>query len=280
MKDRYLILDFDGVFGDTLAIIDEYVQRIEMDASDKKGEEIRKRIRNLEDKIEEYDIEHAPGERIQNLKRQLKEAKEEQKRHFDLKDQVLEEVFEEYQNRIPYHDIITLKNMFKGVVKVINLMIKLRLYSKCYVVSHCNVDSEVNSKRKFLKENFGDNVVFVPVSFHKDSYFDEEGNKREHRERTNKIREFVEFLIYELKEKYPDKSDEEIKEIIKEIFINSAYIEDTYTIIEEALNEGIGYAYHRNSDNATSKLLIKEIKRLCQILNYSYEGSKTFYPKK
>mgnify|MGYP002626933860 CR=1 FL=1 len=244
-KNRYLILDFDGVLGDTISIIDQYVQKIDYEASDKREKEIKIKIIDLEKQIEDYDAEHASIERLSDLKNKLKVEKQAKVNHFNRKDLVLEEVLDEYKNIIPYHKIITIENMFRGVINLIKLIIKLGIYDKVYVLSHCNVQSEVDAKYEFLKRFLPD-VEFIPVLFHQESYFDSDGNKRENRERTNKFWYF--------------KNQTGIEDLS-----NSTFIDDTISIIEEAMRANVGYPYYRNGENDTLGLLTQDVKRLCPV---------------
>ena len=157
---RILCLDFDDVIMRTKTVIEPIIARIEPLATEAYLISISDDFRN--GKID---------------------AEEKQARttiHFDYKDRVLEEFDDKYKNRINYERVININNVYNGAVEYVNYLCNCGLYDKVYIVSHYNVDREVDAKRKFI-DKYLPKVEFVPVPFHIETY--EEGKIRK---RTNK----------------------------------------------------------------------------------------------
>ena len=92
-----------------------------------------------------------------------------QNEHFDHKDQVLEEVFEEYKGIINYDEIISEKNTYPRALEFVNYLYRCGRYSKVYILTHCNVEREVVAKKAFVERNWP-GMELIAVPFHKEKY--------------------------------------------------------------------------------------------------------------
>lgn len=163
-----LCLDFDDVIMRTKPLVESLILRIENKASEQYMLTVNEMFRN-----NIIDAE-TKGILIDE--------------HFDYKDRVLEEVDDKYKGLIDYNRVININNIYPGAVEYINYLCRCGHYDKVYIVSHYNVDREVEAKKKFISR-YLPMVEFIPVPFHKDVY--EEGKKRK---RTNKAQFVKDYL--------------------------------------------------------------------------------------
>lgn len=75
-----------------------------------------------------------------------------QKKHFDYKDRVLEEVDDEFKERIDYNSVIKKENAFPGAIQNITNLYNSNLFREIYIVTHCNTEREINAKINFINK--------------------------------------------------------------------------------------------------------------------------------
>lgn len=216
MKEDILCLDCDGVIFDDLELINQELSKIDYLASD----EYKTTIQSL--------IEERAGNYSENL--ELLE------KHNLLKDQILEEVFSQYQKKIPYSKIFVLENTFPGVVETIKKIWLMGRFKKIYVVTHCNSHEEIKCKKNFFRD-YLPFVEFVPIKFHATRYFYDDLRDRNNmdRERSNKIKIFN--LLFDGLE-------------MDKIY----FIDDSKSICDEVNKEG-AHALYRSSKTTSVELL-------------------------
>lgn len=228
MGDGILLLDCDGVIFDSLPLIDKYVQKVFYKASDKYCKELDSKIMKL---TEEYyrwlDERSNSKEELEEVSSKLSEYIAKRKEHYVFKDQVLEEVYQEFKNKINYFEIYRYENTFPGVVAKIQEISDSGLYKKIYIVTHCNSSNEVLAKAKFFQE-YLPMVELVFVRFHDEPYHftanEIEVNSK--RKRTNKIAYFRKVTgVINLK--------------------NATFIDDSESIVKDAITAGVGRCYYR-----------------------------------
>ncbi len=238
MNQNVLILDCDGVIFDSLPLIDEYVQKIKYEASDAYSDELDFEELKIRAMLHRYEKERSNNpEEYGLIQKRIKNIEKRRIEHYDYKDLVLEEVISEYQNRINYDEIYQLENTFDGVINMIYTIYGKGLFNEIYVLSHVNCEREIIAKKKFFKK-YLPMIKFVPVKFHLDSFYNEDGEKNIKRLRTNKIEYFRNYTgIRDLSSSY--------------------FIDDTESIINEARKIGVAGAYYKNGSSKTVDLLTK-----------------------
>ena len=237
MAGKFLIVDCDGVFYDTLPVIDEQVKKVNYYASDEYGNKLKMDSLNLHNR--KYKLEEERSNNCRELlllEKQIENSTQMRKMHFDLKDLVLEEVLREYKNRINYA-IYTRENAFPGAIDQLNEIADRGVYDQIFMCSHVNTDCEVEEKYKAVKKEFQGRVILIPVKFHSVPYFDPiTGEKNVNRLRANKIELF--------------KIITGIKDLSK-----SSFIDDKSDIVDEARDAGVGFCYHKTPEDNTRDLL-------------------------
>ncbi len=216
-KKRYLILDCDGViFPEMPRIIDSFVSRIDYVA----GDSYRNQINQQE---QERSISVSVAEACR-------------KEHFKRKDQVLEEVFPRFKDRIPYEEQYVLANVAPGFIELITEIWETGLYDEIIVCSHYNVERENGAKARFF-EKYLPMIRYVPVKFHLEPYHHNpiEDWKNTERVRSNKIAMLMQ---------YTGIND----------FSESAFIDDTLSIVNE-VRDMVGRCYHLPSGESIIDLL-------------------------
>lgn len=162
---RILCIDFDDTIFKTKPFVEEIVEKIDYMGSE----------RYL------MSIEH-DSRLDKETKRILSEE------HFEHKDQVLEEVFEEYVGLIDYDRIFAMNEIHQGAIEYVNYLYRCGRYDKVFILTHYNIEREVEAKKVFINKYFpGMEVIAVP--FHKDKY--EFGKKRK---RSSKAEYLMEYL--------------------------------------------------------------------------------------
>lgn len=238
MNDNILVLDCDGVIFDSLPLIDEYVQKIKYEASDAYKKQLdmeEMRVRLVINRWEE-ERSNDPNQHGLLTKRII-DIKRKKKMYFEYKDKVLEEVLDEYKDRIDYQKIYQLENTFDGVLNMIYTIHGKGLFSDIYILSHVNTQKEIETKKEFFK-TYLPMVKFIPVMFHMEPFYNPDGTKKNKRERTCKIEYFRNYTG------------------IKDLS-NIYFIDDSESIIDEAKDLGVGYTYFKNESASTIDLLTK-----------------------
>lgn len=156
---KILCIDFDDVIFKTKPIVEKLLEEIEPMATERALKESLAKLKNSGNNESKDEM----------LRRQISNE------HFDYKDRVLEEIDDKYKNRIDYEAIFSSLNVFPGTLQYVNYLQKCGRYDKVYILTHCNVEREVNAKLKFINKHFP-GVEMIAVPFHRDKYV--EGMKR------------------------------------------------------------------------------------------------------
>ena len=238
MAKRRLLLDCDGVIFDSTRLIDKYVQKIEFRASDKYCELLNKMSADYHNQLHDLEIERSNNvEREANINSAIEEVRRLRKAHFLLKDMVLEEVLPKYKGLIDYARIFRLRNTFPGVIEKIKEICESGIFDEIFIVSHYNSPREAEVKIKFFRE-YLPMVKVILVKFHQDDFILGDDAKNSSRQRSNKIIEFSNQTGI------VDHS-------------HSSFIDDTLSIIEEAIEIGVGHCMHKGKRDKTVELLDK-----------------------
>lgn len=241
-----LVLDLDGVIFNSLKLIDMRVKAIDERATDsylarliERSEELQKELYQLEyERVN--DCDDIKADIMFELEKILRLRRE----HFDLKDIVLEEVFDEYRDAIDYHNIYLFKNTFPGVVETIWRIWSYGAYDCIIGESHYNSESECLAKKYCLEKHLP-MIEFLPVKFHMQPYFNPvTGEKNLKRIRTNKIDSLKKYLG-------------------TEDLTNVSFIDDSISIIREAEKAHVGHCYHKDAFDDINELLRKAYSDTC-----------------
>ncbi len=149
LKDKFiLVLDHDGIIHPN-ELLEEYIKKIDYRAS----AEYRQALSKMMDERELTD------EKFNLLMRE----------HYFIKDQVLEEVKEEFKGKIPYDLIYTINNAYKGVLDTIRFVYVSRVFDAIILNSHRNCQFEIEGKDSFHKNYLAFLQTFYPA-FHQEKY--------------------------------------------------------------------------------------------------------------
>ena len=180
------IYDYDGVFLPGEELMDRYIETVCREATNRYGEELFARQLELTKEKQRLEMErdiYSPE--MKEIVRELVEIEEKIKKHFELKDLVLEESEPKYENVINYDEIYRVENVFPGVLESLWEIDDRRIYEKKINNSHTNVDREIKAKDRLLKDEFPP-MIFVPIPFHVHPYR-REGMILKDREATDKV---------------------------------------------------------------------------------------------
>ena len=189
MEGRYCynILDFDGVLVPGEELMDEYIWEICKEATNiyceglfRQQTELIKYQQQLEEDRNIY------GKEMQRVIHELEELKRLIQRHFELKDQVLEETEEKYRNKINYNEIYQLKNVFPGVLEAIWKIHDSGIYVQQISNTHVNAEREIIAKKILLQKEFPP-MKFVPIRYHIEPYRDQYGAVNKNRQPSDKV---------------------------------------------------------------------------------------------
>lgn len=142
---RILCIDFDDVIFNTKPAVEKIIDGIEEKAT---GKYLKRIIAETKDADEKTKLE---------------------REHYNYKDRVLEEVDDKYKGLIDYDAIFSTDDVFPGTIDYINYLINCGYYEKVYILSHCNVEREVEAKKRFLKRFFS-NLELISVPYHIEKY--------------------------------------------------------------------------------------------------------------
>ncbi len=189
----YLVLDYDGV----LVPAEELYDKMLYESICKKASNIyldeQVALRNELEKIKlDLERERSGSKRIEDIKKELENVDRRINYHYRVRDYVLEEKLPQYVNKIPYHELYTVKNVFPGVLELVHKLYDMGIYVEIIVCSHVNVESEIRAKKILLDKEFPP-VKFVPVQFYLERILT--GNVTE-RVRSNKPERLLETLPY------------------------------------------------------------------------------------
>lgn len=217
-NDLILALDCDGCVMDTVGILEDLVAQINYCCSREFKTKIMDRAYN-NNEMEQFKM-YSDINRI-------------------TKDEVLEELFDLYKNRIDYDELYQLKHAFKNVVKVITVFYNLGIFKKMYVVSHINSYREIEAKKRFFEKYLPFmELVFIPFhdkpySYDKNCYYENANRKR-----TNKPEYFF--------------------KLTKEDPKHTIFIDDSSTICDEAKEYGCK-AFYRNRESDDELAVFREM---------------------
>ena len=163
MNDLVLMLDCDGLLVNSLPMIEELMIQINYVGSNTFSKEVTRKHHEKEDMLlkKYYENDHEIFDKKMEEERKIFERNIAINRI--TKDEVLEELKEEYKNSINYRKIYRKENLFPGVIDVIQFLYKKNIFKKIYIVTHFNTVNEVYAKHLLFKEVFPFiEVVYVP----------------------------------------------------------------------------------------------------------------------
>ena len=132
MNNRFiLVLDHDGIIHPN-ELLEEYIKEIDFRATKEYHDELIRLMEERELTKEKFDL-------------MMME-------HYYVKDQVLEEVLENFKGRIPYEMIYTIENAYHDVVKTIKFVHDCHAFDEIFLNSHRNCLFEKTSKDNFHGE--------------------------------------------------------------------------------------------------------------------------------
>lgn len=192
-KDYALAIDVDGVTYNSVAILEDQIARINYEATNAFAKQLL-----LEHSLREEVILDTYNETDSELcDRFMREEAERYdlatKRYHIVKDEVLEEVFPEYKNRINYHKMYQRENLFVEVINFIKFLQKAKIVRKIYFVTHFNaLQEEIEKTFSLTLESPDVEIIFIP--FHDTPYIYDEDRylENDNRKRTNKPLKFKE----------------------------------------------------------------------------------------
>ena len=189
--DLVLVLDCDGIIMDSVKLIEEAVARVDYRCKKKYIECIKAWSQRKEAEITDkfFWEDHDTYDRLINDLHMTVD------RYIKINritfDEVVEEVFPNYIDKIDYESIYQIVNAYPGVIEKIKELFHSKKIRKIYICTHCNSKSEINAKKRFFKEYLPMiEVIFVhfhdmPYIYNSNRYFE---NKE--RKRTNKAERF------------------------------------------------------------------------------------------
>ena len=176
--------------------MDVYVQKINREASNAYCEELFKEqavlLRQKQELEDERDIF---GAAMIELNKALDAKQKEIEKHFEQKDQVLEETEKKYRNRIPYREIYRVENVYPGLLDLLWKIYDNKIYYQLIVNTHVNAEAEIIAKKELLSKEFPP-MKFVPIKFHIDPYRDEYGKPNNNRPTSDKIGRLLDMAKY------------------------------------------------------------------------------------
>lgn len=186
-KKCYGVYDYDGVFVPGEELMDHYIESVCKEATNAYGEKLfeRQLELTLEKQRLELDRDLYSGE-MQEIISELVEIEKKLKKHFELKDQVLEETEPKYENIINYDEIYRVENVYPGVLDSLWEIDDRKVYEEKGNNTHINQDREIKAKERLLKGEFPP-MKFVPIKFHVIPYRDREGYINKDRKATDKV---------------------------------------------------------------------------------------------
>ena len=248
------IYDYDGVLVPGEELMDQYIEKVCKEATNKYGEELfNQQLRLISEKQHlELDRDIFSGE-MDEIVEELAEIERKIKRHFELKDQVLEETEKKYQNIINYDEIYRIENVYPGVLEALWKIHERGIYQQMLNNTHVNVNREIKAKERLLREEFPP-MEFVPIYFHIFPYRDHEGLINKDRKPSDKVIRMVKKVGYinPLISTYVDNSISVIK-CAKKVGLRPYFVDknqDPKDSIIQAANDTIDIVH----DNKIKKL--------------------------
>ena len=198
MKEKLCcgIYDYDGVLVPGEELMDNYIEQVCKEATNAYGATLFKRQLELIKEKQRLEAERDVynGDYADTVK-ELADIEMKIKRHFDLKDQVLEETEKKYKNIINYDEIYRAEHVYPGVIEALQKIHKEKIYQKLINNTHVNVQREIDAKKKLLRECFPP-MEFVPIYFHIIPYRDPAGFINKDRKPSDKVLRMIRILEY------------------------------------------------------------------------------------
>ena len=181
------IFDFDGVFVPGEELMDDYIWEICKEATNAYCDELFRRQTELIQHQQQLEIDrNVYGKEMQEIICELEDLKRLIKKHFDLKDQVLEETEEKYRNKIDYNEIYQKNNVYIGVLELLWKIYDSKIFDLHISNTHVNAEREIIAKRDLLQKVFPP-MKFVPIKYHTDPYKDQYGLLNKNRKPSDKV---------------------------------------------------------------------------------------------
>lgn len=185
------VYDYDGVLVPGEELMDYYIEPVCHEATNAYGESLFERQLELITEKQRLELDRdVYGREMDEIIAELAELERKIKKHFDLKDQVLEETEKKYENIINYDEIYRLENVYPGVLETIWEISKRGIYKEMLNNTHVNTAREIKAKEKLLKSEFPP-IKFVPIYFHIIPYRDREGFINKNRKPSDKVQRMV-----------------------------------------------------------------------------------------
>ncbi len=242
------IYDYDGVLVPGEDLMDEQIiancgpHKEAIEATNVYAEKLFQRQIELIQEKQELELERDIFDyRMREIVKELKDIEEKIKRHFIIKDQVLEETEKKYENLIDYNKIYTLENVYPGVLDLLWDIYEKKIYKKLFNNTHINKLRESNPKKILLVNEFPP-MEFFPVFFHIMPYRDFEGINK-NRKPTDKVQRLYSNHKYidPQTSTYVDNSRSVIK-CAKALGFRSYFVDkgqDPYDVILKSANDTI-----------------------------------------
>ena len=190
------IYDYDGVLVPGEELMDQYIDPVCHEATNAYGLKLFKRQLELlleKQRLEEERNIYDPD--YKTICQQLIDIEEKIKKHFELKDRVLEETEPKFKNIIDYDEIYRIENVYPGVLNSLLEIYKENIYQKLVNNTHVNIKREIVAKERLLKAYFPP-MEFVPIPFHIFPYRDKEGYVNKDRKPTDKVLRMMRTIDY------------------------------------------------------------------------------------
>lgn len=207
------VYDYDGVFVPGEELMDDYIEPVCKEATNAYGEMLFNRQLQLVAEKQRLEIDRdIYGNEMDEIVDELAEIDRKLSKHFELKDQVLEETEKKYEKMINYDEIYQLEHVYPGVLEALWEIDNRGIYQIKLNNTHVNVDREIKAKEKLLRKEFPP-MEFVPIYFHIIPYRDREGFINKDRKPSDKVLRMVRTAKYinTLTSSYVDNSKGVIK---------------------------------------------------------------------
>ena len=167
--------------------MDNYIDPVCHEATNSYGEKLFERQLSLVTEKQRLEQERdVYGSEMDEIVTELAELERKIKKHFELKDQVLEETEKKYKNIINYDEIYRRENVYPGVLEALWKIHESGIYQKMVNNTHVNMEREIKAKERLLKNDFPP-MEFVPIYFHIIPYRDREGFINKDRKPSDKV---------------------------------------------------------------------------------------------
>ena len=238
------VYDYDGVITPGEELMDNYINPVCHEATNSYGEKLFEK--QLELTMEKQRLEQdrdVYGSEMDEIVNELAELDKKIKRHFELKDQVLEETEPKYENIINYDEIYRIENVYPGVAEALWTIYERGIYQAMLNNSHVNSEREIKAKERLFNNKDLPPITFVPIYFHIIPYRDREGYINKGRKPSDKVLRMTRIKKYinPLISTYVDNSKSVIKCANKAGF-RSYFVDkmqDPRDIIIQAANDTI-----------------------------------------